>query len=210
MKKNIFILFITVTFFTFSQKRAVTEDGDVVLLFEDGTWKFEDGSVLESTVIEKNPFDFKTPSTSTFSLKSKKNDFCFWYNPKKWKTSPQRISEITEFELTNTNVEVFAMMISEAAAIDLINLKKIVLENLRKNSTEMTLVKEELRTVNNNEVLYLEVKATLSGIKFHYLYHLITNESGYSQLVLATYENLFAKYKPEMDLFLSGLNVKVK
>ncbi|MFN5417125.1 MAG: hypothetical protein ACK5B9_08725, partial [Flavobacteriia bacterium] len=179
-------------------------------LYEDGTWKYEDGSVLETSEIEKNTFEFKKSSLATFNMPSKKNDFCVWYNPKKWKINTKKVSEASEFEFINSENEVYAMIINETIPIDLKNLRKAVLSNLKKEASELTIIKEEYRNVNKNEILFVELKATVSGIKFHYLYYLISNENGCGQVILGTYENLYAKYKSEMDLFLNGIDIKKK
>lgn len=68
-----------------ASKKAVTEDGDVVILNDDGTWIYEDGKASNIVEITINSNIFKKDSRSNFALKSSKTNSSFSINPKKWK-----------------------------------------------------------------------------------------------------------------------------
>ena len=67
----------------FGQQKALTETGDEVILYDDGTWKYTNQA--ETTFIDTNKVEFKKNDNSTFLLKSKKFNIGVWINPKKWK-----------------------------------------------------------------------------------------------------------------------------
>ena len=48
-------IFLFFNSFCFSQIKAVTETGDEVILFEDGTWKYADTTKTEKEEININP-----------------------------------------------------------------------------------------------------------------------------------------------------------
>lgn len=49
-----------------AQLSAVTEEGETVILFEDGTWRYMDSSNYEQIEIPMNPIEYAKPTTSTF------------------------------------------------------------------------------------------------------------------------------------------------
>jgi hypothetical protein len=59
--KPLFLFFILIFLspLLFSQKKAVTENGEEVILYEDGTWKYKNGSETSATEISTNPREFK-------------------------------------------------------------------------------------------------------------------------------------------------------
>ena len=67
-----------------AQTKAVTDTGEEVLLFDDGTWKYanKDSTSTQKT-IPLNPQKFVKKVSSSFLLKSKKMKIGVWINPKK-------------------------------------------------------------------------------------------------------------------------------
>ena len=70
-------IFLFFNSFCFSQIKAVTETGDEVILFEDGTWKYADTTKTEKEDISINPKKFTKNSTATFLLKVQKQASVF-------------------------------------------------------------------------------------------------------------------------------------
>jgi len=71
-------------FFLFSinlvnaQIKAVTDIGDEVILYQNGTWEYVDESIVEEKEIKLNEQQFIKDEESTFLLKSKKIDIGIW------------------------------------------------------------------------------------------------------------------------------------
>ena len=55
------------------------------------------------------------------------------------------------------------------------------------------------------EVLCLQFNAKAQGMNFSYMGYYFSNESGTTQLLTYTYENLFDKYKDKCEELLNGL-----
>ena len=66
----------------YSQTNAITEFGDNIILYDNGTWEFKEIRSLSET--RKNPKTFNKPNASSFLLKSKKANIGIWLNNKKW------------------------------------------------------------------------------------------------------------------------------
>ena len=192
---------------TASQK-GVTEVGDIVILNDDGTWVYEDASVA-SEEIALNPTTYKTPSNSTFILKSKKNNANFAINSKEWIFEKStRGDTAIEYNLSLKAGDLYAIAITERVQVDLDKLVEIALHNAKLVAPDTKVLKKEYRIVNNNKVIYMEMIGTMQGIKFKYLGYYFSDASGSTQYVAFTGENLVEKYKQEIENILNGLSVR--
>jgi len=192
---------------TASQK-GVTEEGDIVILNDDGTWVYEDASVA-SEEIALNPTTYKTPSNSTFILKSKKNNANFAINSKEWIFEKStRGDTAIEYNLSLKAGDLYAIAITERVQVDLDKLVEIALHNAKLVAPDTKVLKKEYRIVNNNKVIYMEMIGTMQGIKFKYLGYYFSDASGSTQYVAFTGENLVEKYKQEIENILNGLSVR--
>lgn len=97
------------------------------------------------------------------------------------------------------------MLISEKIQIPITELKDIAIENAKSVSSDLKLIKQEYRKVNNIEVLLLQMSAEIKGIKFMYYGYYYSNENGTIQLLTYTSEKLFSGFINEIELFLNGL-----
>lgn len=105
-----------------AQKQAVTEAGEVVILYDDGTWKYVEGTRAEQE-IQTNPIDFEKPGDAGFLLKSSVNDFGIWLNPKKWKFKKAVLNTDAEYELELKDGDLYGVFISEIIQIPVQSLK---------------------------------------------------------------------------------------
>ena len=206
MKRLSLLLFCLVTIFNAeAQQNAVTETGEEVILFEDGTWNYVNEDYLKETEIPINPKNFEKDKKSTFLLKSKRIDLGFWLNPKIWSFKKAKSNEATEYQLKLKKDDLYAMIISEKIEIPLESLKKIAIENGRSAAPDLKLIKEEYRTVNGLKVLHLHMNGTVKGIKVSYSGYYYSDEGGTIQLVTYTSKNLFKAYKSKAEKLLNGL-----
>ena len=72
----------------YSQTNAITEFGDNIILYDDGTWEFKEIRSLSET--RKNPKLLKN-LMPIFLIKSKKANIGIWLNNKKWGFEKQPI-----------------------------------------------------------------------------------------------------------------------
>ena len=85
MKGITFLVFcLLIAGFSQAQQKAVTETGDEVILFDDGTWQYQDEETQKEKEIPTNPTEFKKDKKSTFLLKSNRFNVGIYLNPKVW------------------------------------------------------------------------------------------------------------------------------
>jgi hypothetical protein len=190
-----------------SQKKAVTENGEEVILYTDGTWKYVNDSVQEEKEIPVNPKAFTKSSSSTFLLKSNKFNVGVWIDPKKWSFKKAENNDDAEYEFELKGKDLYGMMINELVEIPLESLKKIAIDNAREAAPDIQLIKEEYRTVNGQKVLMLQLNGSAEGIKFSYYGYYYSNENGTMQMVLYTSQNLLKNYLEEIESHLNGFVV---
>ncbi|BFG71109.1 hypothetical protein KACHI17_19900 [Sediminibacterium sp. KACHI17] len=207
MKKYILLCFVSFLFISASaQKKAITDTGEEVILYQDGTWKYVNGAD-SARAVEVNKTPFVKPSTNTFLLKSKKFNIGFWINPKKWKVQTDKNNDDAEYELHEETNDLFAMMITEKSEIPVLTLKDIAIKNARKVAPDITIQKEEFRIVNGQKVLLVQMKGTYNGVQFIYYGYYYSNKNGSVQFVTYSTNNLLIENIKDCDDLLNGFVV---
>lgn len=205
MKKVILLLIYLLSIVSiYAQKKAVTELGEEIILFENGTWEYIDKDNIKVTEIPTNSKSFKKDKTSSFLLKSKKLNVGVWLNPKKWSFKKPTNEAEGEYELQLKDGDLYGMIISEKVEIPLPTLKFIALENGKEAAPDLRIVKEEYRTVNGLKVLLLQMNGTMQGIKFSYYGYYFSNTNGTIQFITYTSQNLLDSYLKESETLLNG------
>jgi hypothetical protein len=205
MKKLFFTAFLLVSIqFANAQINAVTESGDQVILFENGTWKYLNDSVVENAVIPVNTKEFVKSKQSTFLVKSNKLNIGIWINPKDWSFTKGKDDEVQEYQFQKKGDDLYAMLIAEKMQIPIETLKGIAIENARKVAPDVKVIKEEYRTVNGIKVFMMQMSGTLQGMRFTYFGYYYSNSNGTIQLMTYTSENLMNDYLDDIELFLNG------
>tara|TARA_R110001632_G_scaffold77967_3_gene175284 strand:- start:415 stop:1047 length:633 start_codon:yes stop_codon:yes gene_type:complete len=205
MKKIILssILF-ALTFSVNSQIKAITENGDEVILYNDKTWKFINDSLDFAKEIIVNETLFKKGEKSTFLVKSNKIKMGVWINPKKWSFKKNPNSDDAEYEFEFRDGDLYGMIITEKIQIPVEAIKNIALENARGVAPDIQSIKEEYRTVNGKKVLMMQMSGTMQGIKFSYYSYYFSNDNGVVQLITYTSDNLLNSYLKDIEKFLNG------
>ena len=210
MKRTILILLSLITFtFSHAQKIAITEEGKEVILYDDGTWKYQDGEKIPSKEIPTNPNKFVKDDSSTFLLKSKNLNVGFYFNPKVWEINTKtKFNPYAEYELKLREEDLYCIIVTEKVEVPLESLKLIAIENGKNISPDLTIIKEEYRNVNGLKVLLLQMNGTVKGIKVSYYGYYYSSPEGTVQFITYTAQNLLEKYMPEIEKLLNGF-VKV-
>ena len=206
MKKTILtgLILFTVQLIS-AQINAVTETGDEVILYEEGTWKYLNDSIIENSVIPVNDKEFFKGKKSTFLVKSKKLNVGIWINPKSWSFTKGTDNDAFEFQFQKKGDDLYAMLISEKMQIPIETLKGIAIENAKSAAPDIKVIKEEYRNVNGIQVLMLQMSGTIQGMRFTYYGYYYSNSNGTIQLLTYTGENLFNNYLNDIEEFLNGL-----
>jgi hypothetical protein len=206
MSKSIFtIVILLCAHLVNGQINAITDTGDPVLLYQDGTWQYLNDSLIEDIEIPVNEKAFIKSDNSTFLIKSNRLNIGIWMNPKTWNFKKGDEGGATEFNFQNKAGDLYGMLISEKIQIPLETLKTIALSNARSAAPDIKIINEEYRTVNGLKVLMLQMAGTIQGLKFTYYGYYFSNANGTIQLLTYTSSDLFNKTLEEVELFLNGL-----
>lgn len=206
MKKTLLLIF-TLFFInlTQAQQKAITETGEEVILYDDGTWKYQDEKDAIEKEIPTNSSKFTKAAEASFLLKSTKTNIGVYLNPKTWSFKKSGEEEESEFDLELKGGDLYGMIITEKVEIPLVSLKSIALENAKAVAPDAKIVNEEYRTVNGIKVLFLEMNGTLQGIKFSYYGYYYSSPNGTVQFITYTSQSLQNSYKAEREKLLNGL-----
>ncbi len=205
MKKIILVLIsLLAVSLSQAQIKAITETGEEVILYNDGTWKYQNEDVTLEKEIPTNSNIFEKDKASTFLLKSKKLNTGIYINPKKWSFKKATNNPEAEYEFQLKDGDLYGMVITEKVEIPLETLKSIALENGKAVAPDLKIIKEEYRIVNGLKVLLLHMNGTMQGIKFSYYGYYFSNANGTVQLITYTSQNLLDSYKSESEKLLNG------
>lgn len=191
-----------------ASQRAVTDEGVVVILNDDGTWTPENPDEGDSDKIPLNSAVFKKPSGATFSLKSTVNDSEIWLDPKDWSFKKATSNQAAEYELQLKGRDLYAMLITEQVTIDMDKLTQIALQSAKSKAPNMRIVNREYRVVNGNKLVYMEMRGSMNGIDFTYRGYYYSDDSGTTQFVTYTGTNLRDKYSDDTENLLNGFSVQ--
>ena len=205
--KKIFFLFliIALTVSINGQQKAVTETGQEVILFEDGSWIYQNKKEALNNEISTNSRRFSKNKKSTFLLKSKKFNVGIYLDPKLWSFNTPTDNPEAEYELQLKDGDLYGLIITEKVEIPIETLKVIALENAKAAAPNMSIVKEEFRNVNGLKVLLLHMNGTIQGIKFSYYGYYYSNSNGTVQLITYTSQNLLEGFKSKIEDLLNGI-----
>jgi hypothetical protein len=205
--RKITLTLIALFVFSISQAQiiAVTESGEEVILYSDGTWKYQHEGQFMSGKIQTNTIAFKKEKESTFLLKSNKFNVGLYLNPKKWSFTKAVDNPDAEYELKFKDGDLYGMLITEKIEIPIETLKSIAVVNAKTVVSDLKVVKEEYRIVNGFKVLLLQMNGTMKGIKVSYYGYYYSNPNGTVQFITYTSQKLLDNYMPECEKLLNGL-----
>ncbi|MDH5601352.1 MAG: hypothetical protein OEY78_08630 [Gammaproteobacteria bacterium] len=209
MKRSLLSLLILFSVPCFADQNAITDTGEEVILKDDGTWGYRSGKSSNSASttgkIKTNSKEFSKPGSSTFLIKSNKNDTAVWIDPKKWTFKKSDPTKATEYKLRLKEKSLYGMMITEEIELPLKTISNAALTNAQRAAPNAKIIKREYRKVNGIKVLYQEITGTIQKVSFTYISYNFSNKSGSTQLVTYTANNLVNKYRPEIFKLLNGL-----
>lgn len=190
-------------------QKAVTENGDVVILSDNGTWLYEQSNLANDNKIKTNAAVFNKPAKANFVLKSKTNNASIALNSKEWNFAKgDGADTAVEYNLSLKDGDLYARLITERIKLAPENLAQIAFDHAKKVAPDLRLINKEYRVVNGNKVIYMVMAGTTQGIKFNYLGYYFSDESGSTQFVAFTSEDLVERYQAEISDILNGFSVQ--
>lgn len=209
MRKLLFFCYFFIfSFSVLAVQKAVTEQGDIVLLNTNGTWQYEDEKTVITSELTLNPETFVKDKDSNFTLKSLKTSSTFSINAKQWDFGKNNGDDhaVAEYTFQLKNSDLYGMAISEQIEIDVNELTNIAFENAKVAAPNAEIVKKEYRVVNGHKVIYMEIIGTIQSIQFKYFGYYYSDATGSTQYLAYTGANLEKKYKKEINNFLNGFS----
>ena len=188
----------------YSQINAVTESGNEVILYNDGTWAYLNDSININNQIPFNEKDYLKDAKSSFLVKSNKVNIGVWINPKNWNFSKGDDKDVAELKFQKKGEDLYAILIAEKMQIPIESLKEIAIDNAKTVASDVKIIKEEYRIVNGIKVLMMQISGTIQGIKFTYFGYYYSNTNGSIQLITYTGSKIFDDYYNDIELFLNG------
>lgn len=191
-----------------AQIKAITNTGDEVMLYEDGTWRYTNDSLNLKQTADTSKVKFETPVFSNFLVKSTRIGMGVYIDPKKWTFNKSEGTEPSEYEFEmRDDKNGYAMMITEKLELPMEALKMAAYQNALSVSSDIKIEKEEYRKVNGTYVLMMQMGGKIKGIDFVYLGYYYSSEKGTIQLLTYTFRKLLDENREEMENLLNGLVV---
>ncbi len=187
------------------QINAITNTGEEVILYEDGTWRYLIDSLNDAEEIPVNDQLFVKGDEATFLVRSTRTNAGVWINPKNWTFNRGEEGEPAEFQFQRNGDDLYGMLISEKISIPIETLQGIAIDNARSVAPDIRVIKEEYRTVNGLKLLMMQMAGTIQGARFIYYGYYYSSPAGTTQFLTYTGENLFQEYEDRIEEFLNGL-----
>lgn len=185
---------------------AVTQTGEQVVLYQDGTWTYVNKDSL-TTDIHTNPKSFNKDNKASFLLKSKRVPVGCWIDTKKWQFESPAEGDVVEYELDHNNGVLYAMMLTEKLDIPLTSLGNIAIENARDAAPDLQVLEKEYRTVNGTKILMLRMIGTIQDIRFTYLGYYYTGQGSAVQFLVYGTDDSLKENLTEVETLLNGFVV---
>ncbi|MEP6645574.1 MAG: hypothetical protein ABJC12_00675 [Saprospiraceae bacterium] len=206
MKKLVlFVALLALALPVFSQVSAVTETGDQVVLYDNGTWVYLHKDSINVADIHTSSQKYNKDEASSFLLKSTRINIGTYLDPKKWTFKKAAETEAAEYEINNTESGLYGMMITEKLNLPLESLANIALDNARDAAPDVKVVQKEYRYVNGLKVLMMRMTGTIQDIKFSYYGYYYSINGGATQFLVYSSEDIVDKNIALIEDLLNGL-----
>jgi len=208
--KNLFVMTVIalISSSVYGAISAITENGDSVILSENGTWRYKDTNTNENEEIALDKEKYKKSDLSSFNLKSKVTNASFWINPKEWSFTQGGKNEPSEYAFRVPDTDLYGMVISEGLQIKPEELVKIAFENAKSASPDVEIVKKEYRIVNGKKVIHMIMRGSIQSIDFTYIGYYYSDELGSTQFLTYTGTSLVDRYEGQIYSLLNGFDIK--
>ncbi|MCA6075037.1 hypothetical protein [Fulvivirga sedimenti] len=199
-----------------SQIKAVTEKGDTIYVYDNGTWSFELLDELPDDSDELNFLSdvlvpdtiaqhFLVPGNATKEVSDARGMFTIRYDENKWRrVPPATLNEEADFAFQAKETDIWSIVIAEEITISPDKLFLIAKNTMKERiGYEPKVIKTEVRTVNGSEVVRGVLLAEFSGITFIFDTYYFSNDLGSVQFTTYTSDKIWERNE---DLILELLN----
>jgi len=190
---------------SYAQQNAVTEHGEPVILYDDGTWIYAHPDTIAWQDILVNPDEFYSSKKATFLLESTRTNMGCYLDTNTWTIKKVNEDEAAEFEINNLDAGLYGMMITEKIDLPLESLANIALDNAKAAAPDVEVTEKEYRYVNGLKVLMMRMTGTIQGIKFSYYGYYYSTPKGATQFLVYSTEDIVDGNISEIFDLLNGL-----
>ena len=192
-----------------AQIKAHTENGREVTLFNDGTWKYADeGGNRIYAELTQNPIGQFKPYSATQSLNSSHINVKVFFDPKMWEYKRITPAEAREFEFTSKWGDGKAILTTEERIVKLEQLRLIAASSAIKMVPDIRVVSEEIRKVNDYEMLAIQFEGTVDGIPQLFLGYYYSGSIGTVQFLSWGSQGFFSENRKAFTHLLNGLMIE--
>ena len=178
-------------------------------------WVMSCGSKPDIYLIDSGIQQTK-PQDSTQSIQGNKVDYELWFNKSKWRILDSDNAVYKKLEKQAGNMseafgDVLVHQSENVLGMTLENPTPTPLKEAARNLNNWLyargdqLISQELRTINNNEVLYIKTIGRSNSIASIKLFYYLTNNSGTAVVYAFSAQQHFARYESDIFDLLNGL-----
>ena len=219
MHRLLIPLLLLVAGSSFAQLRAVTERGDTIYVYDNGTWSFYadgaasnlgEGLFSEQLDIARNDVVRTGRLKDGERLTSRFGFYELAYDPEVWRrVPPGTLNAEAEHALVGDNNGMFMIAIAEEGEIGTENLVKVARQHMRAVAEQpIELLELDYRTVNGVPVAYASHRVRISGMDIVWMAIYHSGPAGSLQVATWTTENLYAKKKDRMQTLLDNVFIR--
>jgi hypothetical protein len=139
-------------------------------------------------------------------VKSKLGFLEVHYNTDKWKAK-QTENGSSEYQFNLIKGDCYGLLITEKTPMSLKTLRNAAIENAKSVGTNVSVINESIKNINNKEILEMDMTGEMSGLEFRYHSYYWVGDSGCVQFVTYCHPKFFEKYKNDLDELLNGLKI---
>ncbi len=207
--KKLFLLagLISISISSYAQQSAVTQTGEQVTLYDNGTWTYVNKDSINADEILTNPEKYAKSDKSSFLLKSTRLSIGCYLDPKKWSFKKGEDTDAAEYEINDIANGLYGMMITEKLDLPLESLANIALDNARDAAPDVKVTKKEYRYVNGLKVLMMRMTGTIQDIKFSYYGYYYSTSGGATQFLVYSSEEIVDQHVSDIEDLLNGFVV---
>ncbi|OAV45200.1 hypothetical protein [Lewinella sp. 4G2] len=204
-----------------AQTLAVTEYGDTIFVYDNGTWSYD---MLDEMPEQETVFDylnqeldiveieapFTTPAKAQKVLTAPNDMFDVKYDASVWKrVPPATLNEDATFAIQGKERDIWCVVIAEETEISKDKLLLIAKNTLDESSGKKSeILSVEARNVNGTDLLRGVLKADLNGLVIVFDSYYYSNDAGSVQFVTWTTETVWKRNQEMIHDLLNGFVVK--
>jgi hypothetical protein len=139
------------------------------------------------------------------SFKSGEGQYAVDYDPRVWQVTKE-LSDQADLGLMHFSSEAFALIFHRKSSETVADAMKTFVDGLKKNSSNVTVLTDEKRTVHNHEVQFAQVEADSKSQTFIYLTYFVKTRRGIVMISTGSTKETFKTHESDMLALLNAVS----